>query len=145
MLTPPGVYTACKKDGTQYFRVSITYRNKHISLGSYDDINVAANAYNEADYLLHTTDNSDINPIDYHTTYSNASILSFEKWVILVNFRDNGLYFKTPIYGDIRTIGKNISSLDDELYNNDFIIHDTIKNGNGAKKHRFALAKTPFE
>lgn len=69
-----------------------------------------------------------------------------EGWIgTISDLLTSSQYFKTPIYGDIRIIGKNISSLDDELYNNDFIIHDTIKNGNGAKKHRFALAKTPFE
>lgn len=31
-----GVYTAKRKDGSTYFRASLTYRNKHISLGSYD-------------------------------------------------------------------------------------------------------------
>ena len=31
----PGVYLATKKDGTVYYRSSITYRSKHISLGSF--------------------------------------------------------------------------------------------------------------
>ena len=31
----PGVYQAVKKDGTIYYRSSITYQGKHISLGSY--------------------------------------------------------------------------------------------------------------
>ena len=31
----PGVYIAYKKNGTAYYRASITYRNKHISLGSF--------------------------------------------------------------------------------------------------------------
>ena len=30
-----GVYTATKKDGTLYYRSSITFQNKHISLGSF--------------------------------------------------------------------------------------------------------------
>ena len=32
-----GVFTAKKKDGTIYFRASLTYRNKHISLGSHEN------------------------------------------------------------------------------------------------------------
>ena len=32
-----GVYKTTKKDGSVYYRVSITYKNKHISIGSYDD------------------------------------------------------------------------------------------------------------
>ena len=32
----PGVYQAKKKDNTIYFRSSITYSGKHISLGSFD-------------------------------------------------------------------------------------------------------------
>ena len=30
-----GVYTAKRKNGTVYYRASLTYRNKHISLGSF--------------------------------------------------------------------------------------------------------------
>ena len=32
-----GVYPACKKNGSIYYRASLTYRSKHISLGSADD------------------------------------------------------------------------------------------------------------
>lgn len=42
-----GVYIAKKKDGTIYFRSSITYRNKHISLGSYETEQQAHEAYLE--------------------------------------------------------------------------------------------------
>ena len=69
-----GVYLARKKDNSIYYRASITYRRKHISLGSFDTEDSANRAYEEADRL------------------------PFEKWVILLNFRDNGLYFATPIY-----------------------------------------------
>ena len=34
----PGVYQAKKKDDTIYFRSSITYSGKHISLGSFETI-----------------------------------------------------------------------------------------------------------
>ena len=47
-----GVFTAKKKDGTVYYRSSITYKRKHISLGSFDTMCQANAAYLEADRLL---------------------------------------------------------------------------------------------
>ena len=47
-----GVYTAYKKDGTEYYRVSLTCQNKHISLGSFDDYKTAAAVYSEANVLV---------------------------------------------------------------------------------------------
>lgn len=87
----PGVYTATKKDGTTYYRASLTYRNKHISLGSYETAVTANMAYLEGLELL--TNNS--LSVD---NYSSSKTLKFEKWVSLVNFRDNGLYLGNPIY-----------------------------------------------
>lgn len=87
----PGTFTARKKDGTIYYRSSFTYKNKHISLGSFDTQQEAHLAYLEA---LKIIDNTDISIINY----SKQSPLSFEKWVILCNFRDNSIYFSTPIY-----------------------------------------------
>lgn len=86
-----GVYLARKKDNSIYYRASITYRRKHISLGSFDTEDSANRAYEEADRLLR----SETDTID---SYENTCALPFEKWVILLNFRDNGLYFATPIY-----------------------------------------------
>ena len=48
----PGVYQAQKKDKTIYYRASITYRNKHISLGSFDNEDSANRAYHTADTIL---------------------------------------------------------------------------------------------
>ena len=88
----PGVYTAVKKDGTPYYRSSITYKNKHISLGSFPTETAANLAYHLADSILH-------NPAYTLEEFSNHSqVISFRKWVCLVNFRDNGIYIKTPIY-----------------------------------------------
>lgn len=87
----PGTYTAQKKDGTIYYRSSFTYKNKHISLGSFDIPEAAHAAYMEAGRIIENSDMSIIN-------YSKHSPLSFEKWVILCNFRDNNIYFSTPIY-----------------------------------------------
>lgn len=86
-----GVYLARKKDNSIYYRASITYRRKHISLGSFNSEDSANRAYEEADCLLR----SETDTID---SYENTCALPFEKWVILLNFRDNGLYFATPIY-----------------------------------------------
>ena len=41
----PGVYQAKKKNGTIYYRSSLTYRAKHISLGSYGTPESAHEAY----------------------------------------------------------------------------------------------------
>ena len=51
-----GVYQATKKNGTIYYRSSITYQNKHISLGSFELESDAHRAYVEASELLLNTD-----------------------------------------------------------------------------------------
>ena len=87
----PGVYQAFKKNGIKYYRSSITYRNKHISLGSYPSESAASEAYLLAGSLLE----------DFRyeiEDYSEDHPLSFHKWVVLINFRDNQIYFKNPIY-----------------------------------------------
>lgn len=85
-----GVFKALKKNGDQYYRASFTNSGKHISLGSFDTAEDAGNAYKEALLLMSSTLTI--------SDYSPSNYLSFEKWVILVNFRDNGIYIKTPIY-----------------------------------------------
>lgn len=87
-----GVSVATKKNGQVYYRSSITYKNKHISLGSFDSEEDAHLAYLNAYELIGS---SRYQVEDYH---SDGVTLSFEKWVVLINFRDNGLYIKTPIY-----------------------------------------------
>lgn len=86
-----GVYTARRKDQTIYYRASLTYRNKHISLGSYDSAWEAHQAYLLASSLLEDSSVS-------LSHYGSDSPLSFSKWVSLLNYRDNGIYFATPIY-----------------------------------------------
>lgn len=88
----PGVYIAKKKDGTIYYRSSITYRNKHISLGSFPIEKQAHEAYKESYNIL--KDNS----YEVDNYKKDVHFLSFEKWVVLINFRDNKIYIKTPIY-----------------------------------------------
>lgn len=87
-----GVYESTKKDGELYYRASLTYKRKHISLGSYQTELQAHLAYVAATIIL--KDNSTLTIEDYQP----SSALSFEKWVILINFRDNGIYFGHPIY-----------------------------------------------
>ena len=87
----PGVFLAQKKDGTVYYRSSLTYKNKHISLGSFETEDQAHQTYTEANMLL----NSALTIEDIsHTTLH----LPFDKAITLINFRDNGLYIGTPIY-----------------------------------------------
>lgn len=123
-MSLPGSFQAAKKDGTIYYRSSITYKNKHISLGSFPTEEEAHIAYVQAGAVIADTKltidsyskeaNLSIVPynknansaIDSYSKEANLSIaaccsdikLSFEKWVILINFRDNNLYFNTPIY-----------------------------------------------
>lgn len=87
----PGVYTAKRKDHTIYYRASLTYRSKHISLGSYDNAMDAHQAYIIAGTLLN-------NPAVSLNHYHADSLLAFSKWVSLINYRDNDIYFATPIY-----------------------------------------------
>lgn len=88
----PGVYTAYKKNGEIYYRSSITFKNKHISLGSFSREEDANAAYTEAGSLLADS------KITIDMAFTHHTILSFDKVVSLLNFRDNGIYFKTPIY-----------------------------------------------
>lgn len=87
-----GVYPTQKKDGTPYYRAGIHYKNKHISLGSYSTETDANTAYLEAGRLL--KDSS----LSLEKLLYTPMILSFEKLIVLLNFRDNGMYIKTPIY-----------------------------------------------
>ena len=85
-----GVFRAEKKDGTVYYRASLTKNGKHISLGSFSDALQAHRAYEQGLLLL-----SD--PFLTLQSYEKVSPLSFEKWVSLINLRDNGLYIGNPI------------------------------------------------
>lgn len=92
MQLKKGVFQAKKKDGTIYFRSSLTYKSKHISLGSFLTEEEAHRCYLEGIRIL--SGNCRIE----HYTSEKYSYISFDKYVSLINFRDNGLYFKNPIY-----------------------------------------------
>lgn len=87
----PGVTKAKRKNGVSYYRASITLARKHISLGSFSDAATAGKAYEEACRIIK-------NGLYHLEDYSDAFALSFEKFVILMNYRNSGIYFKTPIY-----------------------------------------------
>ncbi len=87
-----GVYTAVKKNGSIYYRASITYRGKHISLGSYEKESEAETAYLLANEILSEASQTTLEG------YPSGCILSFHKWTVLHNFRDHNIYFKNPIY-----------------------------------------------
>lgn len=88
----PGVYQAVKKNGSIYYRSSITYKNKHISLGSFTSEKDANTAYKEAGDILFK--NIAIEKLATH----HFEQLPFDKAISLINFRDNKIYIGTPIY-----------------------------------------------
>lgn len=92
----PGVYEARKKDHTLYYRSSITWKRKHISLGSFPTEQAASQAYEYASRLL-SDETITLPELCSDYTPENAS-LSFEKIVSLINFRDNHLYIGNPVY-----------------------------------------------
>ena len=91
-----GVYPAQKKDGTPYWRASVTHKGKHISLGSFDDETAAERAYREACVVLRGYADKALPEIsDYR---EGTCAMPFSKWVALINFRDNGIWCRGPIY-----------------------------------------------
>ncbi len=87
-----GVYRATKKSGEEYFRSNITRGGKHISLGSFSTEDDAHAAYTDA---LTIFENEDITLLNIK---SRIKKLSFDKAITIINFRDNHIYIKTPIY-----------------------------------------------
>ena len=85
-----GVYVDKLKNGKENFRASLTYNRKHISLGSYPDHDAAEQAYKCASELLKGSASVQ--------DYTEDCPLLFDKFVSLVNLRDNRIYFPTPIY-----------------------------------------------
>lgn len=90
-MSKAGAFKTTLKNGTEYYRSSITYKNKHISLGSYKTENAAHKAYLVAKKLIST-------PSMTIDSYRTDTPLDFDKYVTILNFRDNNVYFKNPIY-----------------------------------------------
>lgn len=93
-----GVFEASKKDGSVYYRASITYRSKHISLGSYSNEADAAAAYEEAVQVLSKKTHRIDRELLTSSYKKGKNKLDFDKYITLINFRDNGIYLKNPIY-----------------------------------------------
>ncbi len=85
-----GISKAVKKDGTEYYRASLTYNCRHISLGSSTSAETAHRMYLDGMAIL----NNSLHIADY----SSSSALPFSKWITLINLRDNKVYLKNPIY-----------------------------------------------
>ncbi len=129
MSDTKGVFTAKKKDGSVYYRASITFKCRHISLGSFDDNNEAFLAYQSARNILDT----DIKylPADYSST---SYKLSFAKWICLINFKNNGIYIKTPIYLKHKYFEYYLSPTEFLLFDADDLFfysnHSIVRRGN---------------
>lgn len=112
-----GVFSAKKKDGTEYFRASVTYSERHISLGSFDTEEAAGAAYALAAWILFgkrvrkasTSDSGAVQRNENIIKYRKKSFeiddyekygyhLDFDKWVVLLNLKKTGMYCKNPIY-----------------------------------------------
>ena len=87
-----GVYLAKKKDGSTYYRSNITRGGKHISLGSFYAEEDAHGAYLDAQSIF---DDHGINLLNIR---SHIEALHIDKAITILNFRDHGIYIKTPIY-----------------------------------------------
>lgn len=124
-----GVYKSAKKDGTASYRASVTFRTKHISLGSFVSEALANAAYNSALDILNS-DNR-LTPDDY--PIQDIS-LPFKKWVVLTNFKNNGIYIKTPIYLQTKFFQYYLSPTDVLLFDVDDLFyysnHSIMRRGN---------------
>ncbi len=86
-----GVYPTKRKNGETSYRSSFTFRGRHISLGSFPSEKAAHACYRDALRVsLSAVSIADYSEKDY--------VLPFEKYVSIVNFRDNDVYFSKPIY-----------------------------------------------
>lgn len=86
-----GVYATRKKDNSIYYRASLTHKGKHISLGSFTSEEEANRCYLLARRILDDAST-------HLEEYPDDACMHYDKWVILHNLRDNGIYFPTPIY-----------------------------------------------
>lgn len=94
-----GVFKAEKKDGTIYYRSSVTFKNKHISLGSYNTELAANRAYHRAKELLESDIKySELSSAEILDEFARDKTIKFNKFISIINFRDNNIYIKNPIY-----------------------------------------------
>ena len=127
----PGVFLAEKKDGTPYWRASVTHKGKHISLGSFDEEALAERAYLEACKVLRG-DPDTLPQISDHD--EGSCVLPFSKWVALINFRDNGIWCRGPIYLRKGYFEYYLSATEDYRFGPDdlfYYTHHTIQKRGG--------------
>lgn len=99
IMSMSGVFKAEKKDGTIYYRSSVTYKNKHISLGSYNTELAANRAYSRAKELLESDIKySELSSQEILDEFARDKTIKFNKFISIINFRDNNIYIKNPIY-----------------------------------------------
>lgn len=126
----PGVFAAKKKDGSLYYRTSVTYHSKHISIGSYASKEDANAAYLEARKLL--DGDAVYSPDDYRS--EQFPHLSYHKWICLINYKNNGFYIKTPIYLYQKFFSYHLSPSDILLFDADDLFyyskHSIMRRGN---------------
>lgn len=89
-----GVFTSQKVSGEKYYRASITYQLKHISLGSYATAVEANKAYKKASLILTSSEGEQFKIEDYRRL---GEPFLFDKWVMLINLKENGMYCRNPI------------------------------------------------
>lgn len=87
-----GIYETKLKDGSRSFRVSFYHNKKHIAVGSYTDEKAASKALEEALSLYEDK------TITIWNFRNFTGTVSPEKAVSILNHRDNGVYFRTPVY-----------------------------------------------
>jgi len=113
----PGVYEAKRKNNTTYYRTSITFRGKHISLGSFDTEEEAHKAYVAAGEIL---SKKTVTLLNYQ---KHLKTLSPEKAIVLLNYRDNGIYIKTPIYLQTGYFSYYLNGTEEFKFDNDDLFY----------------------
>ena len=125
-MNTTGVYVDKKNNGAPNYRASITVDDRHISLGSYDSEKSAGAAYRFAKKLMSGS-------FEVYK-YPAKCPLMFEKYVILCNLRDNGIYIPTPIYLEKRYFTYHYSPTEAYKFDMDDLFylssHKIMKRGN---------------
>ena len=87
-----GISISRYRNGQEYYRVSITFRSRHISLGSTSDASEAGKIFEAGRLALY----SEMKLSDW--SEGLMSPLPFHRYVSLLNFRINGIYIKNPVF-----------------------------------------------
>lgn len=112
----PGVYIDTKKNGEKNYRAGMTFKGKHISLGSYTSEIQASASYSFASEVLNDTKYSIYN-------YSDSFPIKFSKYIALINLRDNKIYFSNPIYLRMRFFSYFLSPFEEFKFDMDDLFY----------------------